>query len=197
MAARTHRTTAGGPSEFDFLTTQTAVAERVPTPALVSRAILLIDVPGSLRVTRQLGDARAYRVLKVLTDTLKQADTHTGRIARELGDGFVLTFDSVDQALAHAVTVQDAVTRQGISEVPIKIRCGVHYGDLIETEDGVFGVAVYLASRVCGHAHGGEILLTEAARDASSELPRAFTDFGPTLLPGFEEPVHLYEYPWQ
>lgn len=197
MAAREDAYDTGGPSEFDSLTTQTVLAEDIQGLVPVSRAILLIDVPGSLRVTRQLGDARAYRVLKFLAETVRLAETNTGRVVRALGDGFVLVFDSVDDALAHAVTAQAEVARSNPTEVPLKIRCGIHYGDLIEADGGVFGVAVYLASRVCAHAHGGEILLTAAAREACSAPDRAFNDFGPTLLPGFEDPVRVYEYPWQ
>lgn len=197
MAAREDANDTGGPSEFAFLTTQTVLAEAVSSPVPVARALLLIDVPGSLRVTRELGDARAYHVLKYLAETVRLADTNTGRVVRSLGDGFVLVFDSVDEALAHAVTAQEEVSRGKPTDVPLKIRCGIHYGDLIEADGGVFGVAVYLASRVRAHAHGGEILLTEAAREACSAPDRAFNDFGPTLLPGFEDPVRVYEYPWQ
>ncbi len=163
----------------------------------VPRAICIIDVAGSLRITRQLGDARAYFVLKFLSDTIRQAETNTGRVIRSLGDGFLLAFDTVDEALAHAITAQAEVARCNISDIPIKIRCGIHWGEVIEADDDMFGVAVYLASRVCGHAHGGEILLTEDARNQSSEPPSSFNDFGPTLLPGFEDPIRVYEYPWR
>lgn len=179
------------------MTTQTVLADDVSGLVPVSRALLLVDVPGSLRVTRQLGDARAYHVLKFLAETVRLAGTNTGRVVRALGDGFLMTFDSVDEALAHAATAQAEVSRNNPTEVPLKIRCGVHYGELIEADGGVFGVAVYLASRVCAHAHGGEILLTDAAREASNAPDRSFHDFGPTLLPGFEDPVRVYEYPWQ
>lgn len=179
------------------MTTQTVLTADLAGVTPVSRALLLIDVPGSLRVTRQLGDARAYHVLKFLAETIRLAKTNTGRVVRSLGDGFLLAFDSVDAALAHAATAQAEVSRSNPTELPLKIRCGIHYGEVIEAEGDVFGVAVYLASRVCGHAHGGEILLTEDAREACSVPQRAFNDFGPTLLPGFEDPVHVYEYPWQ
>ena len=178
------------------MTTQTVLTDSVTSIVPTPCALLLIDVPGSLRVTRQLGDARAYHVLKFLTEVIRRAETNTGRVIRGLGDGFLLAFDSVDEAIAHAATAQAEVARCNPTEVPLKIRCGIHYGDVIEADGDVFGVAVYLASRVCGHAHGGEILLSEAAREASSLPPRSFNDFGPTLLPGFEDPVRVYEYPW-
>ncbi|MGE0601159.1 MAG: adenylate/guanylate cyclase domain-containing protein [Dehalococcoidia bacterium] len=159
-----------------------------------SRAILFIDVAGSLRVTKQLGDARAYHLLKFLANSIREAKPNSGRVVRSLGDGFLLAFDSVDDALTHAATAQVEVARRNPTEVPLKIRCGVHYGEVIEAEDDVFGIAVYLANRVTSHAHGGEILLTGAARDQSEMADREFKEFGPTLLPGFEDPVPLYEF---
>ncbi len=177
------------------MTTKPFPAEHPLEP--VSRALLLIDVPGSLRITRQLGDARAYHVLKYLAETIRLASPKTGRVVRSLGDGFLMAFDSIDDALEHAVTAQNEVSHSNPTEVSLKIRCGIHYGEIIEAEGDAFGVAVYLASRVCAHAHGGEILLTEAAREVSSIPEAACQDFGPTLLPGFEDPVHLYEYRWR
>ena len=188
-------TTSGAPETAD-LTTQTAPAASFIELQPVDRAILLIDVASSLKITRQLGDARAYHVLRFLTETIKIADTNKGRVVRGLGDGFLLAFDSVDDALEHAKTAQSEVARCNPTEVPLKIRCGIHYGPVIEADGDMFGVAVYLASRVTSHAHGGEILLTGAALAQSERDECSFEDFGPTLLPGFEEPVRLYEYPW-
>jgi class 3 adenylate cyclase len=178
------------------LTTQTLPAEGPWHLKPSARALLLIDVPGSLRVCKQLGDARAYHVLKFLAETIRQAPTAKGRVVRALGDGYMLAFDSVDEALAHAVTAQQEVARCNPTEVPLKVRCGIHYGEVIEADNDCFGVSVYLASRVTNHAHGGEILLTEAARSALREERDGFTDFGPTLLPGFEDPVRLFEFAW-
>jgi len=162
------------------------------------RALLLIDIAGSLRITRQLGDLEAYRVLKYLSATLSGSITaNGGRLVRSLGDGFLLTFETVDGAIAHAVTAQRAVEEFNPTNCSIKIRCAVHYGDVIEAEGDLFGVAIYLAARVATHAHGGEILLTEAAFRATGERAFPVNAFGPTLLPGFEETVCLYELPWR
>ncbi len=176
------------------LTTQSVHAESPWELKPCSRAILFIDVAGSLRVTKQLGDARAYHLLKFLAKSIRESKPSTGRVVRSLGDGFLLAFESVDDALIHAATAQVEVARRNPTEVPLKIRCGIHYGEVIEAEDDVFGIAVYLANRVTGHAHGGEILLTGAARDVSNLPERQFKEFGPTLLAGFEDPVPLYEF---
>ena len=196
VAAKGSLTPTRTTGDSTTLTTQTLPAESPWQLKPAERALLVIDVPGSLRVCKQLGDARAYHVLKFLAETIRQAPTATGRVVRALGDGFMLAFDTVDEALAHAVTAQNAVARHNPTEVPLKVRCGIHYGEVIEADRDCFGVAVYLTSRVAGHAHGGEILLTQAARDAV-QRESAFTDFGPTLLPAFDEPVRLFEYAWK
>ncbi len=179
------------------MTTQTLPADGPWQLKPAFRAILLIDVPGSLRVCKQLGDARAYHVLKFLAETIRKAPTAKGRMVRALGDGYMLAFDTVDDAIAHAVTAQTEVARCNPTEVPVKVRCGIHYGEVIEADGDFFGVSVYMASRVTNHAHGGEILVSEAAKAASERSDAAFNDFGPTLLPGFDEPVRLFEFPWQ
>jgi class 3 adenylate cyclase len=162
------------------------------------RALLLIDVAGSLRITRQLGDLEAYRVLKYLTATLQNSPTMSGgRLVRSLGDGFLLAFDTVDGAVAHAIAAQRGVEELNPTTCTIKIRCAVHHGDVLEADGDMFGVSIYLAARVAGHAHGGEILLTDEALRATGDHGLPVNSFGPTLLPGFEEPVCLYELPWR
>jgi adenylate cyclase len=180
------------------------VAARTTLPAgiddltTVPRALLLIDIPGSLRLTRQLGDIEAYRLLRSLSPTIRQAPPMDGgRLVRSLGDGFLLEFDSVEGAVAHAVAVQRGVRALDTPECTIKVRCGIHYGEVLEADGDVFGVAVYLATRVCSHAHGGEILLTGEAREALGPTLVPISSLGPTLLPGFEEPVCLFEIPWR
>ncbi len=178
--------------------TTSALSAGIDDLTTVPRALLLIDVAGSLRLTRQLGDIEAYRLLKYLSSTISQSPSmEGGRLVRSLGDGFLLEFETVEGALAHAVAAQRGVQELNPSECTIKVRCGIHYGEVLEADGDVFGVAVYLAARVCSHAHGGEILLTAEAREALGPTSLPLSPFGPTLLPGFEEPVSLFEFPWR
>lgn len=178
--------------------TTSALSAGIDDLTTVPRALLLIDVAGSLRLTRQLGDIEAYRLLKQLSSAIGQAPSmEGGRLLRSLGDGFLLEFDTVEGALAHAIAAQRGVQALNPLECTIKVRCGIHYGEVLEADGDVFGVAVYLAARVCSHAHGGEILLTGEAREALGPTPVPLGSFGPTLLPGFDEPVCLFEFPWR
>ncbi len=98
-------------------------------------------------------------------------------------------------AIAQRVAAQ-RLDQLNPTECSIKVRCGIHYGEVIEADGDVFGVAVYLAARVCSSAHGGEILLSAAAREAIGGEGLPLNALGPTLLPGFEEPVRLFELAW-
>lgn len=178
--------------------TTPARASRADNLVTAPRALLLVDVPGSLRLTRELGDIEAYRLLKAMSGMFNEAPTMArGRVVRRLGDGFLLVFDSVADAAAHALAVQQGIQGLKSAGCAIKVRCAIHYGPVLEADGDVFGEAVYLTSRVCGHAHGGEILLTGQACQQAGDFARALNPFGPTLLPGFEAPVPLFEFPWR
>lgn len=179
------------------MTTQSTLAEVCADIVCAPRALLFVDIPGSLRITRELGDTRAYQLLKSLSETLRTESAGNGRRLRSLGDGFLLAFDSVDDALEQAAAAQRGIARVDTDGVTIRLRCGIHFGEIVEADGDAFGVGVYLANRVCSYAQGDEILLSDAARDACTLPDGAFNDFGPTLLPGFEDPVRLFEYPWR
>jgi len=176
----------------------TALSATADGLATAHCALLFVDVPGSLRLTRELGDIEAYRLLKSLSGTFNDSPTMTGgRVVRRLGDGFLIVFDSVEHAATHAIAIQRGVEGLNFAGCAIKVRCGIHNGEVLKADGDVFGVSVYLAARVCGHAHGGEILLTAAAHQAAGLLASELHPFGPTLLPGFEDPVPLFELPWR
>lgn len=160
----------------------------------VFRCILFVDVAGSLRLTRQVGDECAYMMVQRLgTLVAEAASAHNGEVVRSLGDGFLLIFETAWDALEAATDIQRRVAAELPPELPVRLRVGLHAGDILHAADGVFGMAVYLAARVTNHAHGGEILLTQAVRDLAVHAGYHFSDFGPTALPGFEEPVRLFE----
>ena len=72
------------------------------------------------------------------------------------------------------------------------MRVGIHAGEPVAVGNDLFGVAVTMASRVCGRCPGGAILVSELARDMARGLPYEYRDFGRIILKGFDEPVGLY-----
>lgn len=78
----------------------------------------------------------------------------------------------------------------------VRLRIGIHRGRPTLTETGYIGLAVHTAARVCSAAHGAQIVLSSAARDAIVESPLegvSFKDLGPWRLHGLPEPMDLFQ----
>jgi adenylate cyclase len=89
-----------------------------------------------------------------------------GRIVKQLGDGLLLTFPNAEAGVLAAVELID------LEPAPLRIRVGLHAGEVLVLPDrDVVGHVVNVAARVAEVAGGGEVLTTEAVRDAAHELP--------------------------
>jgi class 3 adenylate cyclase/ketosteroid isomerase-like protein len=141
--------------------------------------ILFSDIEGSAAITERLGDLRWVEVLRAHKVIIReQVAAHDGFEVKEVGDGFMLAFQSARRALQCAIAVQRAFAQHNESaEEPIRVRMGLHAGEVIKEADpdgqaDFFGRHVILASRVANEAQGGQILvssllkeLTESAGD--------------------------------
>ena len=76
-----------------------------------------------------------------------------------------------------------------------RVRIGISAGEPVSRDEDLFGAAVNLASRICGHANPGQILVSSAVRELSVGKPLTFHDRGPIALKGFDDPVRLFEVP--
>jgi class 3 adenylate cyclase len=124
--------------------------------------IAFTDIEGSTKLNGLLGDERWLTVLRahneVVTDVTKE---HGGTVVKGQGDGFMLAFASARRSLSCAQAIQ-----LGISErfndpgSPIRVRIGVHVGEMLREDDDFFGHAVNYAARVASSASGGEILVS-------------------------------------
>jgi DNA-binding CsgD family transcriptional regulator len=109
----------------------------------------------------------------------------------------MLAFSSARRAVGCAVAIQQDLRAREARLPDVRVRIGLNTGDVIAEEDRYFGRAVFVASRVAGHANGGEILvseLTKALVDGSGEL--RFRDRGEHLLKGLRGSHRLYEVEW-
>jgi adenylate cyclase len=89
-----------------------------------------------------------------------------GRIVKQLGDGLLLTFPSAESGVLAALELLD------VDLAPLRLRVGLHYGDVLVLPDrDVVGHVVNVAARVAEAARGGEVLTTDAVRDAAHDLP--------------------------
>ncbi len=136
--------------------------------------ILFSDIEGSTAMTVRLGDLRWVEVLRTHNAIVReQVADHGGFEVKSEGDGFMLAFQSARRALQCAIGVQCAFAQHNESaEEPIRVRMGLHAGEVIKEADDFFGRHVILASRIANEAQGCQILvssllkeLTESAGD--------------------------------
>ena len=161
--------------------------------------ILFTDVEGSTALTQRLGDAKARELLREHERMVREAlRSHGGSEVKTMGDGFMACFSSATKALESAIAMQRAFAAHNESaEEPIKVRVGLNAGEPIAEDDDLFGTAVNLAARICGHAEAGQILAPVVVRELAAGKRFMFSDQGETELRGFEDPVRLFEVRWR
>jgi adenylate cyclase len=142
---------------------------------------------------RILGRLRALRS-DLLDPTIA---LHHGRVVKRTGDGVLIEFRSVVDAVRCAIEVQNGMAERNAGVMPekrIEFRVGVHLGDVVEESDGdLMGDGVNIAARVEGVAEPGGICLSEDAyRHVKSRLDLKASDLGPTQLKNIAEPVRIY-----
>ena len=122
---------------------------------------------------------------------------HHGRIVKRTGDGSIIEFRSVVDAVRCAIEVQNGMVERNAGVPPerrIDFRVGIHLGDVVEESDGdLMGDGVNIAARLEGIAAPGAICLSEDAyRQVKGRLDLAVTDLGPTQLKNIAEPIRVY-----
>jgi TolB-like protein len=122
---------------------------------------------------------------------------HHGRVVKRTGDGSIIEFRSVVDAVRCAIEVQNGMVERNAGLPPerrIEFRVGVHLGDVVEESDGdLMGDGVNIAARLEGIAKPGSICLSEDAyRQVKSRRDLAVSDLGTTQLKNISEPVRVY-----
>jgi class 3 adenylate cyclase len=134
-------------------------------------AILFSDIEDSTVLTEKLGDEHWLEVLREHNTIFReQLARHEGYEVKSQGDGFMLAFPDPCEALDCAIDVQRAFAerdRDGTGE-SLRVRMGLHTGEVISEEGDYFGKNVILAARIAAEATGGEILVSQELRDAAS-----------------------------
>jgi class 3 adenylate cyclase/tetratricopeptide (TPR) repeat protein len=134
-------------------------------------AILFSDIEDSTVLTERLGDERWLQLLREHNAIFReQIARHDGYEVKSQGDGFMLAFPDPGEALECGIAVQRAFAereRDGSGE-PLRVRMGLHTGEVISEEGDYFGKNVILAARIAAQAIGGEILVSEELREAAS-----------------------------
>jgi class 3 adenylate cyclase len=161
-------------------------------------AILVADVVGYSRLASADEDRILARLRTLRSDLIDPIiSVHHGRIVKRTGDGSIIEFRSVVDAVRCAIEVQTGMVERNAG-VPddrrIQFRVGIHLGDVVEESDGdLMGDGVNIASRLEGIAKPGAICLSEQAYwQVKGRLEMAVSDLGATQLKNIAEPVHVY-----
>src|ERR1700675_2449158 len=161
-------------------------------------AIVCSDVVGYSRLAGADEDRILARLRALRSDLIDPTiAVHHGRIVKRTGDGNIVEFRSVVDAVRCAIEVQNAMVERnaGVPEDRrIVFRIGIHVGDVVEESDGdLMGGGVNIAARLEGIATPGAICLSEQAYwQVKGRLDLAVTDLGPTQLKNIVEPVRAY-----
>ncbi|WP_280399830.1 adenylate/guanylate cyclase domain-containing protein [Nocardia carnea] len=156
--------------------------------------IAFSDIEGSTALNERLGD-RAWVALLGRHDRLirKYVSAHGGHIVKSQGDGFMMAFGAAEAAVRCGLDVQGAIGAIAGPVASVRVRIGIHMGRSVRRGDDLFGRNVAMAARVAAQANGGEVLVSEAVRDAVSGRPDiAVTAAREAELKGFRGSYHLY-----
>src|SRR5882762_10380446 len=161
-------------------------------------AILVSDVVGYSRLAGADEDRTLARLRALRSDLIDPTiAVYNGRIVKRTGDGAIVEFRSVVEAVRCGIEIQNSMIERNTglaSERRIEFRIGIHLGDVVEESDGdLMGDGVNIAARLEGVAQPGAICLSEDAyRQVKSRLDLEVNDLGQTQLKNISEPIRVY-----
>jgi adenylate cyclase len=152
-------------------------------------AIVFTDIVG---YTALMGtdEEKAFDLIKRNREIhLKAIEPHNGRLVKELGDGMLLSFSSVSDAMLAAMHIQDACAKT----TDIHLRIGIHYGEIMFEENDVFGDAVNIASRIQTLGVPGSILFSKSiANEIKNKSGFHITSLGSFEFKHVDEPMEIF-----
>ncbi len=177
-----------------FVSTQLRPQLKLPRGSVT---FLLTDIEGSTELLSRLEDrygALLMELRRLLRATVRRFG---GREVDARADEMFAVFERASSAIEAAIAIQRAVRSHSWTDgAEVLLRIGVHRGRPTLTDSGYIGLAVHTAARVCSAAHGGQIVLSSAAREAiegSLVDGVALRTLGSWRLHGLPEPMELFQ----
>src|SRR6202163_259035 len=161
-------------------------------------AILVADIVGYSRLAGEDEDRTLSRLRGLRTDLIDPAiSAHHGRVVKRTGDGALVEFRSVVDAVRCSIEVQNGMVERNTGVPPerkIEVGMGIHLCDVVEEGDGdLMGDGAHIAARLEGICEPGAISLSEDAyRQVKGRLDLAVSDLGHTQLKNIAEPIRVY-----
>ena len=158
-------------------------------------AIMSADVAGYTRLMGE-DEAGTLAALKALRREVfaPQVSAHNGRIVKLMGDGALVEFPSIVQAVDCAVAVQRGLAGRN-ADPAIKLRIGINLGDIIIEGSDIYGDGVNLAARIQEVTEPGGIALSGPVFDrVAGKVEATFADAGEQELKNIAKPVRIYHW---
>jgi class 3 adenylate cyclase len=173
---------------------QASEARTLPTGNVT---FLMTDIEGSTGLLQRLGDRYAAVLAEVRVIIRGAVRRAAGREVDARADEFLAVFERAPAALAAALDIERGVQgRAWPDDAAVHIRIGIHSGRPTLTDAGYVGMAVHTVARICSAGHGGQILLSVAARDAvgrSRPPGTRLRSLGSHRLRGLREPLAVFQ----
>jgi TolB-like protein/class 3 adenylate cyclase len=160
-------------------------------------AILAADVAGYSRLIGADEEGTLNRLRSIRAELIDpKISEHRGRIVKTTGDGLLVEFSSVVDALRCATEIQNAMAEGNAriaAEERIEFRIGVHQGDIVVDDGDIFGNGVNVAARLESLADPGGICVSARVQeDVAGRLDITFDDIGEQSLKNIARPVRVY-----
>jgi class 3 adenylate cyclase len=162
-----------------------------PEPAVdrVLAAVVFTDIVDSTTRAQALGDRAWHELLDAHDRTIRhELRRFRGNEIKALGDGFLATFDGPGRAIRCAKAICDAV-----SAIGLKVRVGVHTGEVEITENDVRGIAVHIASRIANLGKADDIMVSRTVKDLVAGSGFCFEAFGSHAFKGLADEWQVYK----
>jgi TolB-like protein/class 3 adenylate cyclase len=170
-----------------------AIAERL-TRRL--RAVLFVDVVDSVRLIQKDAERTVARWREFVATVTRDLPSARGRMVKQLGDGMLLEFESVLDAVECALSMQSRIEIGNVDLEPdrrIHLRMGIHVADVLADDMDLYGEGVNLAARLMVLGGPQEIVISAAVRDHLTDgLGMTIEDLGERQLKGIERPVRAF-----
>lgn len=161
-------------------------------PGKEHSTVLFVDLAGFTPLAATMGDLAAAEVLGIFGTTVRDnATRHSGRIVKQIGDAFMMTFTRAASAVEFGLAINGFVDTA--PQFPA-LHIGAHYGAVLYRDGDYLGSTVNLAARVASAGIPGQFLVTEQLHREAGELLNAeFILLPPRRLKGISDPIRLLE----
>lgn len=169
-------------------------------PRTEKLAVLFADISGSTALYDKLGNESARQlVARCLAIMVEEMALHQGSLIKTIGDEILCTFPSPAAALKAACSMQCAIDRERPGgELPMYIRVGFHYGEVIRADGDVYGDTVNIAARVAAITRARQIMTTRAAAEAlPDDLRNRTRQILRAEFRGKQEAFDVFQISWE